>query len=307
MSVLGPETGMTDRAAAPEADIAGSGSTARDPAPHGDVGLGTAASPEPVNGRACGPSAQPVAGSDSPRSGLAALVDRLRTREAEPAAPGAGLGYAWARTPLAAAARRLLQPLVIPLFKAAYGVDVNGWERVRGLHGPVIFVANHHHHLDGGLIVASMPASWRARLLVAAAADTIFTSPVRGALAALLGNAVPLERGGRGNSLDQLREMLTRGWSLLIFPEGRLTVGGPLRPFKGGTALLALETEAPVVPMWLSVRRPGAWEGRTGRGRMRLRIGQPLALPSTLDHAEAARLLEYAVKRLEPPAGNGRA
>jgi len=221
--------------------------------------------------------------------------------------PDAALGYAWARTPLAITVRRRLQPAVIPLLKALYRVDVEGWGQVRGLRGQVIFVANHHHHLDAALILAHLPASWRARLLVAAAADTIFASPIRGAIAALLGNAVPLERGGaRRHSLEHLTEMLVQGWSLLIFPEGRLTVGGPLRPFKGGTALLAMETGAPIVPMWLAVRRPGLWERRARQGWMTLRVGAPLVLAADQDHDAAAEQLEAAVRALaHPPAPNG--
>src|SRR5581483_3503366 len=131
---------------------------------------------------------------------------------------------------------------------------------------------------------------------------TIFASPIRGAIAALLGNAVPLERGGaRRHSLEHLTEMLAQGWSLLIFPEGRLTVGGPLRPFKGGTALLAIETGAPVVPMWLAVRRPGLWERRVQRGRMTLRVGAPLVVAADQDHAAAAEQLAAAVRALARP------
>ncbi len=260
--------------------------------------------PELVNGTA----APLPAALDVPEPGPALRVG-TRPPSSPPDAREPGLGYGWARTPLAATVRRVLQPAVVPLLHALYGVDVEGLEHLRKLGGGVIFTANHHHHLDAALILASLPASLRERLLVVAAADTIFASPIRGAIAALLGNAIPLEReGSLRHSLGQLTELLAEGWSLLIFPEGRLTVGGPLRSFKGGTTLLAMESGAPVVPMWLGVRRPGLWERRLARGRMVLRIGVPLTLARHTGHAASAELLESAVRTLapaEPGRGSG--
>jgi 1-acyl-sn-glycerol-3-phosphate acyltransferase len=232
--------------------------------------------------------------TSSHASAVRALPTNGTAREQE-------LGSAWARTPLAATVRATLQPVVIPMLHALYAVDTEGMERLRDLRGGVIFTANHHHHLDAAQIVAAMPAAWRRRLLVVAAADTIFASPLRGAISALLGNAIPLERDGSvRHSLGQLVDLLAAGWSLLIFPEGRLTVGGPLRHFKGGTALLALRSAAQVVPLWLGLERPGLWEGRARRGRLRLRMGAPQTLSPDLDHDEAADRLEAAVRALAP-------
>jgi 1-acyl-sn-glycerol-3-phosphate acyltransferase len=218
----------------------------------------------------------------------------------------ADLGYGWARTRPAAVARDLLQPLVIPLLKTLYSVEVVGLEHLAALQDGSILIANHHHHLDAALIVADLPRRVRRRLLVVAAADTIFASPLRGALAALLGNAVPLERDGAiRHDLAQLVDALAHGWSLLIFPEGRLTVGGPLRPFKGGGALLAMVSRAPLVPMWLEVVSPGLWEGRAQRGRMRLSVGRPFVLERHHGHADAVTRLEED-RRIPEHADAGR-
>src|SRR4026207_330522 len=77
---------------------------------------------------------------------------------------------------------------------------------------------------------------------VAAAADSIYGNPLQGILASVLANAFPLQReGGVRKSLELLGSRLDKGYNVLIYPEGKLTVGGPLQPFKAGAGLIAVE------------------------------------------------------------------
>ena len=72
----------------------------------------------------------------------------------------------------------------------------------------------------------------------------------------MIGNAFPLAREGAvRRSLDLLGARLDRGYSILIYPEGKLTVGGPLQEFKSGTGLVAIHGAIPVVPMRLKIHR----------------------------------------------------
>ena len=50
---------------------------------------------------------------------------------------------------------------------------------------------------------------------------------------------------------------------MLIFPEGELTVHGPMQPFKSGTGLIAVEAGVPVLPVRIDVLS----EGSADRGR----------------------------------------
>ena len=119
-----------------------------------------------------------------------------------------------------------------------------------------MFTPNHHLHNDNAIILCSIPLSWRRRLSVAAALDGIFKSSFRGFWAAVIGNAFPLAREGAvRRSLDLLGARLDRGYSILIYPEGSLTVGGPLQEFKSGTGLVAIHGAIPVVPMRLKIHR----------------------------------------------------
>jgi 1-acyl-sn-glycerol-3-phosphate acyltransferase len=186
---------------------------------------------------------------------------------------------------------------------------VTGLERLRGLKGPVLFTPNHCLHNDVGIILTRFPLAWRWHLSVAAAADDIFGNPVRGFGSALIGNAFPLAREGAvRRSLELLGARLDRGFSILIFPEGKLTVGGPTQPFKSGTGLVAVEGATPVVPMKLKVarmsrldaRREPAFAGRRlpWRGEVELVFGDPIQFAWDTDHLVATQQLEAAVEAL---------
>ena len=59
---------------------------------------------------------------------------------------------------------------------------------------PVIFAPNHHSHLDTGLMIRSVPPTWRRDLVVAAAADYFFDKHWKAAFSALALNAIPIDR-----------------------------------------------------------------------------------------------------------------
>jgi len=101
-----------------------------------------------------------------------------------------------------------------------------------------------------------------------------------------------------------------RGYSVLVFPEGRRTPDGNLGPFRAGIGLLAKRLNLPVVP----VRIDGLYElARAQRriappGAVRVSIGTPMRFaPEDPENIIVARL-QQAVADLEwhaktqPPA-----
>jgi long-chain acyl-CoA synthetase len=235
---------------------------------------------------------------------LSAMVDAAKEQKHD-----TGI-FGWPLSPLARAAGILIQTLLlVPIFFSLYRVRVTGLERIRGLKGPVLFTPNHCLHNDVGIILTRFPLAWRWRLSVAAAADDIFGNPVRGFGSALIGNAFPLAREGAvRRSLELLGARLDRGFSILIFPEGKLTVGGPTQPFKSGTGLVAVLGATPVVPMKLKVARMSRLDARRDpafadqhlpwRGEVELVFGDPIHFAWDTDHLVATQQLEAAVAAL---------
>lgn len=145
-----------------------------------------------------------------------------------------------------------------------------GLDRLTDVEGPLIFAANHHSHLDTPLLLTSIPEPWRHKMVAVAAADYFFTNRLAGSLSALAIGAIPIERNKVGRrSAETAAELIRKGWSLLIFPEGGRSPDGWGQPFRGGAAYLATRTGAPVVPVHLR-----------GTGRI-LGKGQTLPRPGT--------------------------
>ncbi len=178
----------------------------------------------------------------------------------------------WARRPSARVARTAIVETVLrPSVAAVAKPERSGYDRLHALDedAPVLFVANHHSHLDTSLLLTSIPMPWRHRLVVAAASEVFFDRRIKATLSALAIGAFPLDRSKTGRSAaDQAAEILDEGNCLLIYPEGGRSPDGWGQPFKGGAAYLALRCEVPVVPIYLH-----------GTGRV-WRKGQRLPKPS---------------------------
>jgi long-chain acyl-CoA synthetase len=218
--------------------------------------------------------------------------------------------YGWPLSPLVRSFGLLLQQtLVYPLVHIFYKVKVTGKEKLVGLHGPVMFAPNHCLHWDNGIILMAIPLSWRWKLAVAAAADDVFGNKLNGFASSVLANAFPLAREGAiRRSLELLGARLDRHFSVLIYPEGKLTIGGPMQPFKSGTGLIAVEGATPVVPMKLKIGRVSLldhldkkWEPARSngwRGDVEVVFGDPIFFPAGTPPAEATAKLQAAVAAL---------
>lgn len=203
----------------------------------------------------------------------------------EPDKLGANYDTDWARSVPAQAARKLIT--AGPLRALVQGLaspTVLGLDRLEDLRNadpvePVIFVPNHHSHLDTGLMIRSVPEPWRSNLMVAAAADYFFDTRLKATAAALALNVIPIDRHEVGRkSSDRIRDLIDDGWSLVIFAEGGRSPDGWGQDFKGGAAYLAAKTGAAVIPVFID--GTGAIYGkgmkRPRPGTTRVVFGAPL-------------------------------
>lgn len=212
------------------------------------------------------------------------------------------VAYAWRLHPAVRSLALLAQEAIVtPLVAIFYRVRVTGRERLRSIEGPVLFAPNHCLHWDNGIILTALPVSWRWRLAIAAGRETIFRRRWRGILAAGLGGAFPVARdGGLRRAIATLRAPLERNFSVLIYPEGKLTVGGPMQPFQPGTGLLAALSGRPVVPVKVKVRHHSLADriGWPLRGDVEVVFGPPLRFALGSDPRVVTRSIEAAVSAL---------
>jgi long-chain acyl-CoA synthetase len=223
---------------------------------------------------------------------------------------------AWNRGRLIAAFRRMaLACLLLPLTRLFARIRVEGREHLRALDGPVVFASNHQSHMDTPVILAALPGSVRRRVAVAMAKEFFdahfhpdghsrcerLTAGAVYYLAALFFNAFPLPQreAGARRTLRYIGELLSEGWSVLIFPEGRRTDAGEIREFRPGVAMIGSRLGMPVVPVRLEgVDRVlhKSWR-MAHRGRVRVAFGAPIRLEGD-DYAKLVRRVESAVRGL---------
>lgn len=160
----------------------------------------------------------------------------------------------WARKLPARYSRFLLtEGLVRPVVYGLAQPERRGLDRLADLDGPVIFAANHHSHLDVGVLITSLPEPHRHQVFAGAAADYFFDTRTKATASALVLNAIPIERTKVGRrSANQAAELLDAGWSMVIFPEGGRSPDGWGQEFRGGAAYLAIRCGVPIVPVHIA-------------------------------------------------------
>ena len=213
----------------------------------------------------------------------------------------------WARQPLARSLRGVIieGPMRLAVRTIA-SPRVSGLDRLADLlrvdnPRPVIFAPNHHSHIDTGVMIRSIPASWRHELVVAAAADYFFDARWKAALSALALNAIPIDRGATSRAtFDRLRDVIADGNSLIIYPEGGRSPDGWGQDFKGGAAYLSTRTSAPIIPVHIDGTGEifGKGANRLSPGRTAVLFGTPLLAAEGENTRRFNERIEAAVARL---------
>jgi long-chain acyl-CoA synthetase len=193
---------------------------------------------------------------------------------------------------------------------------VEGREKLRGVSGPVLVISNHISDVDVGLVKTVLPSGLRHRLAVATGGEAleILRTPaaerglfggaydrVKWTLGVALLNLFPLPReAGFRESFAFAGESVDRGYSILVFPEGRYTLDGKLLPFRAGIGLLVNNLDLPVVPM----RIDGLFElKQAGRkfaapGKIKVKIGSLVRFERDKDPQQIAQELQKIVAEL---------
>ncbi len=148
---------------------------------------------------------------------------------------------------------------------------VTGWKLEGRGHVPrtggLIVASNHISFFDPPLIGTAC-----VRELHYLAKEELFRSPVLGPLIRRF-NAIPIRRGMADLSgLTRAMDVLKAGRALIVFPEGSRMRDGQLHPARPGVGMMAVNTEATIVPCFISGSdRPNQWLLR--RGTLRLSFG----------------------------------
>jgi 1-acyl-sn-glycerol-3-phosphate acyltransferase len=134
----------------------------------------------------------------------------------------------------------------------------------------VIYATNHTSNLEPPIIYLVLRSLFpRFQILYKA---VLRRTPILGRIFDIAG-FVPIERSDRAQSdraIAQAVRQLRAGYNFVVFPEGTRSRTGELLPFKKGAFIMALQAQAPIVPVAIA-----------GTHRA-MRRGSPFIWPATI-------------------------
>jgi len=174
--------------------------------------------------------------------------------------------------------------------------EIRGTENVP-TEGPLIVIANHLNIADPPILSASLQ-----RRIVYMAKEESFRHPIQGPLVRGFG-AFPVRRGQLDRrALRWSQQTLKEGLALGMFPEGTRSKTATLQPARSGTALIALRSGAPILPVGITgTEKILGVSFIFGRVRIIVNIGKPFTLPPVdgkLTKAQLASTTEVIMRRV---------
>ena len=171
-------------------------------------------------------------------------------------------------------------------------VDVRGLEHIDA-HRSYVFASNHQSIYDIPIVFASLPLQLR---IIAKASLGQF--PFLGWHLQRTGHLLVDRTNPGAGILKKMARLVGGARSLIIFPEGTRSTNGSVARFKGGTFLLAIDANIPVVPVSIARSRFVMLKGRlmTCPGEVTLTVHEPIATEGVT--REQARELAERVRAI---------
>lgn len=151
------------------------------------------------------------------------------------------------------------------LLSLIYRIEIEGEEYIPN-EGKGIICSNHFSLMDPVLIGAFMP-----RKVNYMAKEELFSNKIFGAILKKLG-VFPVKRGGADiGAIKTALKVLNSGQLMGIFPEGTRSKPGEVLEAKPGTAMIAIRTQSPIIPMVISANYKLF-------NKVKIKIGEPIEL-----------------------------
>jgi 1-acyl-sn-glycerol-3-phosphate acyltransferase len=174
-------------------------------------------------------------------------------------------------------------------------VDVRGLERLTP-GTTYIFISNHQSIYDIPIIFWNVP--WQLRIIAKASLGRF---PFLGWHLSRTGHLlVNRRRPDPLGILKRWKGLVSKGLSLIVFPEGTRSADGRVGRFKGGSFLLAIQAGLPLVPISVAGSRHVMLKNRlmTCPGHVRLVVHDPVSTEGLDATAAGARRLAGRLREI---------
>ena len=195
----------------------------------------------------------------------------------------------WTNTKYGVRIRKTIDALItFPFIRCFFDMKIKGLDNLKGVKGPVVFIANHSSYLDQPAIMYALSSKWRYHTATAMRSEFFFgehfqihsiLKRIAFIYSTIAHNSFLLpQRSGFRKNLIFMGRLIDRGVSILMFPEGTRSKDGKLLPFMPGLGLIIKELQVAIVPIQISginhIYPRGAIFPK--RGKCTVRVGKPL-------------------------------
>jgi len=162
------------------------------------------------------------------------------------------------------------------------------------LKSPLIIASNHVSFLDPPILGTVLPINCPAYPAYFITKDKYVAAPILGGILKLFGAFRAWRGEGYEKSLAEPKKMLFNGCSVVFFPEGGLKKGLLGKP---GTAVLALQTNKPILPVAICGLENFSWKSFFLRKhRVKVMIGKPFLLKEKLSELYSSENIEIGTQ-----------
>lgn len=213
--------------------------------------------------------------------------------------------------------RRVVRGILLLLLRITIKLRIEHIERAP--KGAAIVVSNHLHNADPILTTAAYPEPIHYM-----AKKEVFKIPILRPILRWCG-VFPVDRGKSDrNAIRRAEAALQRGIAIGMYPEGTRSVTRALAKAHAGVGLIALRSEAPILPVVVTGTERLPFNGARGRAQasagspmpdpghrgVRILFGEPFFVPREIDGKRvtpemATELIMIEIARLLPPDYRG--
>ncbi len=196
---------------------------------------------------------------------------------------------------------KLIHRYVKSSIKKYANIKINGYEKVRDLEGPIIFICNHLSNSDGIILNEVLKEK-----------DPVFIAGVKLTANEFTRNGFKFVKtiqikpnSADKEAISKIIEVLKAGKNIMMFPEGTRSRTGEMIEGKKGLLLIAKMSKATIVPIgmcgtekFLPINDEDMAEENFNYADITINFGEPMTVPKKLEDEDKNQYSDRAMTEI---------